>query len=68
MAASFAECAEDEIPEEWLDQIIVLRIPVSSLNPDQIEVDPHVQADIPSQICWIYQGVVPWNNFKIFEL
>jgi RNA:NAD 2'-phosphotransferase (TPT1/KptA family) len=41
IAESFAETAE-EVPEEYLDDIIVLKIDKSKLNPDYLELDENI--------------------------
>ena len=43
VAESFVEAAEnDNIPEDWFDDIVVLKINTSKLDLSKLEVDPHV--------------------------
>jgi predicted kinase len=60
VAESYAETAE-EIPNEWLDQIVVLKIPRNLLNLKKLRIDPNVHVELPEEISWEYQGVIPWS-------
>jgi hypothetical protein len=51
LAESYCETAES-VPEEWLDDIVVLRINVEGLD---LEPDPHQEGDFTN----LYKGEIP---------
>lgn len=64
VAISFAETSED-IPEKWLDQIIVLKVNTDDLDTDQIFIDVNNQAESPEEITWEYHDVIPWSKIEV---
>lgn len=64
VAISYAESNEN-IPEDWLDQIIVLVIPFDKLDPDYLEVDQNVQDN--DGITLEYHKTIPYSDFYKVE-
>lgn len=71
-AGSMVEASEnDNIPEEWFDEIVILSIDTSKLNLDKLDRDPNVlpqedeyNDEIPSDdnvYSYIYRDNVPFN-------
>jgi hypothetical protein len=58
VAASYAETS-DMVPESWLEQIIVLTIDASKLDPDKIFDDANVRNESTDTV--EYRGVIPWD-------
>lgn len=58
VAASYAE-SSDIVPDEWLDQIIVLTIDSSKLDQDKIFDDENVRNETTDTV--EYRGVIPWS-------
>lgn len=58
VAASYAESSE-AVPDEWLDQIIVLTIDASKLDQDKIFDDANVRNETTDTV--EYRGVVPFE-------
>jgi len=61
VATSYAE-ASDMVPEEWLDEIIVLTIDKSKLDLDKLFIDQNVQDNEGDTL--EYRGVIPWGAIK----
>ena len=61
VAVSYAETS-DEVPEEWLDQIVVLAISTDSLDTSKLKDDENVLDD---DITLEYHGVI--KKFKLGE-
>lgn len=64
-AGSFVEVSENgNIPDEWFDEIVVIKIDTSKLDSSKFDVDPNV---IPHEgntnIPFIYKGIVPPFTF-----
>ena len=57
VAASYAESSE-QIPDEWLDQIIVLTIDAKKLDSDKLFIDQNVQDNEGDTL--EYRGVIPY--------
>ena len=64
VAVSYAESTDNqEIPEEWFDNIIVLEIDSSQLNIELFELDPEIAP--PDNVdSFIYHGIVPSKTIK----
>ena len=62
VAISYAETNED-VPEEWLDDIVVLEIDTTNLNPDKLLIDSNVQDNDGSTV--EYHGVIPFDSISI---
>lgn len=67
LAVSMVEASEnDDIPEEWFEQIVVIIIDPKKLDLSKLEKDPHLNMDDPDgdlPKSFIYKGVVPYNSF-----
>ena len=60
VAESYAETSE-AAPEEWLDQIVILKIDKSRLNPDRLFADQNV---IDGHDTLEYHGIIPPENIE----
>jgi hypothetical protein len=60
VAESYAETSE-RVPEEWLDQIVVLKIRTSNLDSNKLFSDENV---IDGQDTLEYHGVIPPENIE----
>jgi len=60
VAESYAETSE-RVPEEWLDQIVVLKIRASNLDSSKLFSDENV---IDGQDTLEYRGVIPPENIE----
>lgn len=60
VAISYAE-ANENVPEEWLDQIIVIIIDINILDPDLLSIDENVQNN--DGVTLEYHGVIPYSKF-----
>ena len=58
VVASYAESSE-QIPDEWLDQIIVLTIDAKKLDSDKLFIDQNVQDNEGDTL--EYRGVIPFS-------
>lgn len=58
-AEGFAECAE-EVPDKWLDNIVVLKVASKNLDKNKLEYDPNVIVDEGEEPqSFIYKGSIP---------
>jgi hypothetical protein len=64
VAESYAE-SSDLVPEKWLDEIVILRIPVSSLDESKLHIDRNVQDNSGDTL--EYHGVIPYTNITLNE-
>lgn len=64
VAISYAETSE-EVDEEWLDKIIVLRINTSKLNRNNLEIDKNVKGNKGDTL--EYNGVIPFSSIDIIR-
>ena len=62
VAESYAESSE-AVPEEWIDDIVVLKIASKDLELDKLFDDRNVRSEEPSDT-FEYHGVIPWNIIK----
>jgi len=64
-AISFVECAEnDNIPEEWLDEIVVFSVDVSKLDKSKLSPDEHWNPSVADDEAdgwqsYQYSGIIP---------
>ena len=58
VAFSYAESSE-EVPDEWIDQIIILKIDRYSLDQDKLFIDQNVLDNVGYTL--EYRGVIPWE-------
>ena len=63
VARSHAE-ANEEVPDEYIDDIVVLSIDTSQLDQNNLEDDPNVMDDDSTLA---YKGVIPTSAFVITE-
>jgi hypothetical protein len=63
VARSHAE-ANEEVPDEYIDDIVVLSIDTSQLDQNNLEDDPNVMDDDSTLA---YKGVIPTSAFVINE-
>lgn len=61
IAESYAE-SNDLVPEEWLDDIVVLKVDASRLDPQRLKVDRNVQDNTGDTL--EYHGVIPVDDFS----
>ena len=64
VAASYAESSE-MVPEEWLDQIVVLTIDSAKLDSDKIFDDANVRNETSDTV--EYRGVIPFSSIVKIE-
>ena len=64
-ASGFVESSENEnIPSEWFDEIVVITIDTSKLDPKKFDIDPNIvwyKNEVPST--FIYRGIIPPSAF-----
>lgn len=61
-AESYAETSED-VPEDWLDDIIVLKVNICKLDKSRLHRDNNV---IGGETTFEYHGVIPYDAVEIF--
>lgn len=64
VATSYAE-ANENVPEDWLDEIVVLKIKWNSLDPNYLFIDENVQDN--DGVTLEYHKIIPWSNIDIVE-
>ena len=62
VAESYAEVS-DQVPEEWLDEIIILKIKTKGLNYSKFKIDSNVINSEGETI--EYHGSIPYNNISL---
>lgn len=62
-AYSYAE-SSDNVPESWLDEIVLLQIPISALDLSKLKSDPNL---IDAEGSYIYYGSIPNADITIME-
>ena len=65
VARSYAEAAES-VPEEWLDQIVVLQIPISDLDPKLLKIDSNVRDNRGDTM--EYHAIIPAKLLSVNKL
>lgn len=58
VAASYAETSE-VVPDDWLDEIIILTIDSNKLDPEKLFIDQNVQDNEGDTL--EYRGIIPFN-------
>ena len=56
VAESYAETS-DAVPDEWLDEIVILKVDTTKLDPTKFKIDSNVQGNDGSTV--EYHGVIP---------
>ena len=64
VAESYAETS-DMVPDEWLDQIVILEISTAGLDPNKFQIDSNVQDNEGDTI--EYHGVIPLKNISLYK-
>ena len=64
VAESYAE-SSDMVPDEWLDQIVILKISTVGLDPSKFSIDSNVQDNTGDTV--EYNGVIPVSNISLYE-
>lgn len=62
VAESYAE-SSDEVPEDWLDEIIILAVQTSCLDVAQLRLDTNVQDNEGDTVQ--FEGVIPWSSLAL---
>ena len=65
VAESYAETSE-MVDDEWLDEIIILKVASKDLDLSKLHDDRNVRSDEPSDT-FEYHGVIPWNVLKLYK-
>lgn len=63
VAESYAE-SSDMVPDEWLDQIVILKISTAGLDPNKFGIDSNVQDNSGDTV--EYHGVIPVSNISLY--
>ena len=67
LAESYSESADnEELPEDWLYDIVVLEVKVEDLNLDYLDFDSNNQMEEPDRT-FQYKGIIPWSSLKIVD-
>jgi len=69
-AASYPEIADEneDIPDEWLENIAVLQIDTMYLDIALLERDPHrIWEKTENPTCWIYRGSIPSEALTLLK-
>lgn len=64
VAESYAE-TNDVVSEDWLDQIIILKIDASKLNQEKIKSDSNVRSN--NNDTFEYHGVISWQYISMLK-
>ena len=64
VAESYAETS-DMVPDEWLDQIVILKIATAGLDPNKFYIDSNVQDNQGDTL--EYHGVIPLKNISLYK-
>ena len=64
VAASYAETSE-AVPDDWLDEIIILTIDSNKLDPEKLFIDQNVQDNEGDTL--EYRGVIPFSFITNIE-
>lgn len=62
VAISYAETS-DTVPEEWLDEIIVLRIDIEKIDKTKLGLDTNVLDNKGDTLQ--YRGIIPFSSIKV---
>ena len=64
VAESYAE-SSDGVPEEWLDEIVILKISTNGLDKNKFGIDRNVQDNTGDTI--EYTGIIPVSNISLVK-
>lgn len=65
LARSYAETS-DEVPDEWLDAIVVLAVDTAQLDPKALAPDSNVRRSVnETPETFEYQGVIPPQALRL---
>jgi len=64
IAYSYAETSEN-MPEDWLDEIVMLKINTNGLDKSKFNIDKNVMDNTGDTI--EYSGIIPINNISIIN-
>ena len=64
VAESYAETS-DSVPDEWLDEIVILQISTDGLNPSKFMLDRNVRDNAGDTV--EYHGVIPLSNISLLK-
>jgi len=64
VAESYAE-SSDMVPDEWLDQIVILKISTAGLDPNKFYIDSNVRDNAGDTV--EYHGVIPLKNISLYK-
>jgi len=64
VAESYAEASET-VPDEWLDDIVILKIATAGLNPSLLKMDQNVQDNEGNTL--EYHGVIPLSSISMYK-
>ena len=64
IAQSYAETNEN-CDEDWLDQIVVLKIATKDLDRDKLQIDSNVRVEDDQATTFEYHGVIPFDKCEI---
>jgi hypothetical protein len=64
VAESYAE-SSDVVPDEWLDEIVIIKIAANKLDPSRLFIDQNVQDNAGDTL--EYHGVIPVDSMALLE-
>lgn len=64
IAQSYAETNET-VNEDWLDQIVILKIATKDLDKDKLQIDSNVRVEDNQATTFEYHGVIPFDKCEI---
>jgi hypothetical protein len=64
VAESYAE-SSDVVPEDWLDEIVIIKIAASKLDQSRLFIDQNVQDNAGDTL--EYHGVIPMDSMSLSE-
>ena len=64
VAESYAE-SSDVVPEDWLDEIVIIKIAASKLDQSRLFIDQNVQDNAGDTL--EYHGVIPMDSMSLTE-
>lgn len=62
IAESYAESSE-EVPEDWLEEIVILKIDTSNLDKSKFQIDRNVIDNVGDTL--EFSGIIKPENFKV---
>ena len=64
VAESYAETS-DSVPDDWLDEIVILQISTAGLNPSKFMLDRNVRDNAGDTV--EYHGIIPLSNISVLK-